>query len=210
MNRNGKFLSKFAAAFLAGITACAVCGGCSGNPNKDKPHPTAVITVKNYGTIELELYQDIAPNTVANFITLAKDGFYNGLIFHRVIPDFMIQGGDPDGKGTGGPGYSIKGEFTNNGFQNDLKHEAGVISMARTMYDMDSAGSQFFICTATKPSLDGDYAAFGKVTAGLEVARAIAEAKRDSADKPLEDIVIESITVDEKGGDYSNVQKIKM
>ena len=145
---------------------------------------------------------------MANFISLAKEGFYNGLIFHRVIPDFMIQGGDPEGTGFGGPGYSIKGEFSKNGFENNLKHEPGVISMARSKL-MDTAGSQFFICTATSPNLDGMYAAFGKVTKGLDVAFAISKVERDADDKPLEDIVIESIVVDEKGGDYSNVQKIK-
>lgn len=206
---NRKLFSKITAALFAGITACAVCGGCTGNPNKDKPHPTAVITVKGYGTIELELYQDIAPNTVANFISLAKAGFYDGLTFHRVIPGFMIQGGDPDGNGMGGPGYTIQGEFSSNGFENNLKHVPGVISMARTLSSFDSAGSQFFICTETAPNLDGDYAAFGMVTAGLDVACAIAEAERDAKDKPLEAIVIESIVIDEKGGEYSNVKKVK-
>ncbi len=209
MKRNLKFFGKIAAALLTGITACVFCGACHRNPNIEKPHPTAVITVKNYGVIKLELYQDVAPNTVANFISLAKAGFYDGLTFHRVIPDFMIQSGDPDGNGRGGPGYSIKGEFENNGYANSLKHETGVISMARYSNNMNSAGSQFFICTADSPHLDGDFAAFGKVTDGLEIAFAISKAERDSNDRPLSDIVIKSITVDEKGGDYSNVQKIK-
>ena len=160
------------------------------------------------GEIQILLFPDAAPKAVENFTTHAKNGYYDGLIFHRVIPDFMIQGGDPEGTGFGGPGYSIKGEFSKNGFENNLKHEPGVISMARSKL-MDTAGSQFFICTATSPNLDGMYAAFGKVTKGLDVAFAISKVERDADDKPLEDIVIESIVVDEKGGDYSNVQKIK-
>lgn len=207
---NRKLFGKFTSMLLAGVTACAVCGGCSqdSDQNLNKPHPTATITIRDYGVIELELYQEIAPNTVANFITLAKSGFYDGVIFHRVVENFMIQGGDPDGTGRGGPGYAIKGEFTRNGFQNTLKHEPGVISMARTKVP-DSAGSQFFICTATTPSLDGQYAAFGKVTSGLEVAYKISKVATDSDDKPLTDVVIESIKIDEKGGDYSHVEKIK-
>ncbi len=207
---NRKLFGKITSMLLAGVTACAVCGGCSENAdfNADKPHPTATITVRDYGAIELELYQEIAPNTVANFISLAKSGFYDGLIFHRVIEDFMIQGGDPKGTGMGGPGYAIKGEFTQNGFTNTLKHEPGVISMARSTIP-DSAGSQFFICTAVYPSLDGKYAAFGKVTSGLEVAYEISKTATDRNDKPLTDVVIESIKIDEKGGDYSHVEKIK-
>lgn len=201
---------KFAAMFLTGVATCVLCGGCSENPNKNKQHPTAVITIKEYGDITVELYQDKAPNTVANFISLANSGFYDGLTFHRVIENFMIQGGDPNGNGTGGPGYSIKGEFPDNGYENnDVRHEAGVISMGRTQYDLDSAGSQFFICSVTYPSLDGKYAAFGKVTEGLEIVEAISKVKTDKNDKPVTDIVIESIKVDTKGGDYSNVQKIK-
>lgn len=208
MNRHLKICLKITSALLTGLTVCAVCGGCSENPNQDKPHPTAVIRVRDYGDIELELYQDVAPNTVANFISLAKDGFYNGLTFHRIVPGFMLQGGDPLGNGYGGPGYSIKGEFSENGFENNLKHEAGVISMARSQ-SYDSAGSQFFICTEETPGLDGQHAAFGKVTSGMEVVYAIEKVQTDANDKPLEDIVIESITVDEKGGDYSNVEKIE-
>ena len=208
MNRHLKICLKITSALLTGLTVCAVCGGCSENPNQDKPHPTAVIRVRDYGDIELELYQDVAPNTVANFISLAKDGFYNGLTFHRIVPGFVLQGGDPLGNGYGGPGYSIKGEFSDNGFENNLKHEAGVISMARSQ-SYDSAGSQFFICTVETPGLDGQHAAFGKVTSGMEVVYAIEKVQTDANDKPLEDIVIESITVDEKGGDYSNVEKIE-
>ena len=208
MNRHLKICLKITSALLTGLTVCAVCGGCSENPNQDKPHPTAVIRVRDYGDIELELYQDVAPNTVANFISLAKDGFYNGLTFHRIVPGFVLQGGDPLGNGYGGPGDSIKGEFSDNGFENNLKHEAGVISMARSQ-SYDSAGSQFFICTEETPGLDGQHAAFGKVTSGMEVVYAIEKVQTDANDKPLEDIVIESITVDEKGGDYSNVEKIE-
>lgn len=208
MNRHLKICLQITSALLTGLTVCAVCGGCSENPNQDKPHPTAVIRVRDYGDIELELYQDVAPNTVANFISLAKDGFYNGLTFHRIVPGFVLQGGDPLGNGYGGPGYSIKGEFSDNGFENNLKHEAGVISMARSQ-SYDSAGSQFFICTEETPGLDGQHAAFGKVTSGMEVVYAIEKVQTDANDKPLEDIVIESITVDEKGGDYSNVEKIE-
>lgn len=175
--------------------------------NKDKEHPVATITVKDYGVIVLELYQDIAPNTVANFISLAKSGFYDGLTFHRVINDFMIQGGDPDGKGTGGPGYSIKGEFSVNGFENNLKHTPGVISMARSN-SYDSAGSQFFICTGDCSHLDAKYAGFGKVTSGLDVAYEIAKQGSSYNSTPSKKIIIESITVDEKGGRYSVVEKL--
>lgn len=165
-------------------------------------NPRFVITMANGSTMEGELYPDIAPESVGNFISLAGSGFYNGLIFHRVIPGFMIQGGCPEGSGMGGPGYCIKGEFLSNGFQNPLKHTYGVLSMARSMMK-DSAGSQFFIMTSTSPHLDGDYAAFGKVTKGLETADAIVNTPTDRRDRPLEDQVIESIvvTVDE-GASY--------
>lgn len=165
-------------------------------------NPRFMITMANGSTMEGELYPDIAPESVGNFISLAGSGFYNGLIFHRVIPGFMIQGGCPEGSGMGGPGYCIKGEFLSNGFQNPLKHTYGVLSMARSMMK-DSAGSQFFIMTSTSPHLDGDYAAFGKVTKGLETADAIVNTPTDRRDRPLEDQVIESIvvTVDE-GASY--------
>lgn len=142
-----------------------------------------------------ELYPDIAPATVQNFIDLVQKGFYNGLTFHRVIPGFMIQGGCPEGKGTGGPGYSIKGEFSANGFKNDLKHTRGVLSMARAM-NPDSAGSQFFLMAADSPHLDGQYAAFGKITEGLEAVDRIVSVKRDMSDKPREPQVIKSITIE--------------
>ena len=143
-----------------------------------------------------ELYEDIAPETVKNFEKLANEGFYDGLIFHRVIPGFMIQGGCPEGTGMGGPGYTIKGEFTSNGFKNDLKHTTGVLSMARAMHP-DSAGSQFFIMVADAPHLDGQYAGFGKITEGVETAVDIAHVDRDAMDRPLEDVVIKNIKVED-------------
>ena len=153
------------------------------------------IEMEKGGVMTGELYENIAPATVENFEKLAKDGFFYWLIFHRLIPGFMIQGGCPDGTGMGGPGYSIKGEFTMNGHQNNLKHERGVLSMARTM-DPDSAGSQFFIMTTTSPHLDGQYASFGRVTEGMEVADEIVNAPRDVFDKPMEDQVIKTIRVE--------------
>ena len=159
------------------------------------------ITMENGDVMKAELYPEIAPNTVNNFISLVKKGFYDGRIFHRVIPGFMIQGGCPDGTGMGGPGYSIKGEFSQNGFTNDLKHTPGVLSMARAMHP-DSAGSQFFIMHKTSPHLDGSYAAFGKVTEGLEVVDKIANTPTDFRDRPLEDQVIATITVDTFGEEY--------
>ncbi|WP_338031864.1 peptidylprolyl isomerase [Desulfosporosinus fructosivorans] len=161
--------------------------------------------------IKMELYPDVAPNTVKSFISLVKKGFYNGLIFHRVMPEFMIQGGDPSGNGTGGPGYSIKGEFTNNGFVNDLKHERGVISMGRTSQSKDSAGSQFFIMVATNPSLDKDYAAFGKVLTGMETVDKIVNTPRGkkAKDKPNQDQVMKSVTVDTMGVTYAEPDVIK-
>ena len=160
--------------------------------------PLVTMKIKDYGTIQLELYPEVAPNTVNNFISLANSGFYDGLTFHRVIKDSMIQGGDPDGIGTGGPGYSIAGEFTSNGFANSLKHTKGVLSMARAMHP-DSAGSQFFIMVADAPHLDGQYASFGKVIEGLEVADDIVAQKTDVYDRPYEDQVIKSMTVDMHG-----------
>jgi peptidyl-prolyl cis-trans isomerase B (cyclophilin B) len=156
----------------------------------------ATIKVKDFGTIELELYPDIAPQSVYNFCDLARQGFYDGLIFHRVISGFMIQGGDPEGTGMGGPGYVIKGEFAANDVENNLSHERGVISMARTMQSYDSAGSQFFIMHQDYTDLDGQYAAFGKVADGMDVVDAIAAVKTDENDKPLTDVVIESVTID--------------
>ena len=158
------------------------------------------------GTITAELYPEIAPNTVNNFISLINKGFYDGLMFHRVIKGFMIQGGDPDGVGTGGPGYSIKGEFAINGVENNLKHTAGVLSMARSMMP-DSAGSQFFIMHKDAPHLDGQYAAFGKVTDGMDTVNAIAETETDYSDAPLEPQMIIKVTVDTDGVDYPEPEK---
>ena len=169
-------------------------------------NPIITITMQNGSVMKGELYPEIAPNTVNNFISLVKKGYYNGLIFHRVIPGFMIQGGCPDGTGMGGPGYSIKGEFTQNGFKNDLKHTKGVLSMARTMAP-NSAGSQFFIMHQTSPHLDGAYAAFGKITEGLDVIDAIAGVRTDFRDRPLEDQVIKSMEIDTLGVDYPEPEK---
>lgn len=169
-------------------------------------NPIVTITMENDEQIIVELFPNIAPNTVKNFISLIEDGFYDGLIFHRVIPGFMIQGGDPNGTGTGGPGYGIKGEFSSNGFQNDLAHERGVLSMARSQHP-DSAGSQFFIMHQNSPHLDGDYASFGQVIEGMEVVDQIAGVKRDDGDKPLEDQRMKTVTVDTKGYEYEQPEK---
>lgn len=167
-----------------------------------------IVTIKtSKGTIELELYPDVAPNTVNNFISLIQKGFYNGTSFHRVIPNFMIQGGDPKGNGTGGPGYSIRGEFTSNHFQNDLKHSRGVLSMARAI-DPNSAGSQFFIMVEDTPYLDGEYASFGRVISGMEECDRIAGVPRDYDDKPLEKEPILSVTVETFGETYAKPKTI--
>ena len=161
-----------------------------------------IVTIQtNHGTIQAELYPDIAPNTVNNFIYLIQKGFYDGLTFHRVIPGFMIQGGDPEGTGTGGPGHTSEGEFFANGIPNPLNHTAGVLSMARSA-DPNSAGSQFFIMVDDAPHLDGKYAAFGKVTQGLEEAVRIANVRRDVEDRPLEPQIMEKVTVETFGKDY--------
>lgn len=169
-------------------------------------NPIVTFNIAGQGTIKAELYPEIAPNTVNNFISLVKSGFYNGVIFHRVIKGFMIQGGDPEGTGMGGPDYSIKGEFAQNGFANDLKHTAGVLSMARTQIP-DSAGSQFFIMHKDAPHLDGAYAAFGKVIEGMEVVNAIAEIPTDWHDRPMADQVMETVTVDTFGVEYPEPEK---
>lgn len=169
-------------------------------------NPIITIEMENNDTMKLELYPDIAPNTVNNFISLANKGYYNGLIFHRVIEGFMIQGGCPEGTGTGGPGYSIKGEFAQNGFKNDLKHSAGVISMARSMMP-NSAGSQFFIMHKNAPHLDGAYAAFGKIIEGQDVVDKIATVPTSFNDRPLEEQKIKSITVDTLGETYPEPEK---
>ncbi len=170
-------------------------------------NPIVTIEMEDGGVMKAELYPDVAPNTVNNFISLVQKGYYDGLIFHRVIPGFMIQGGCPDGTGMGGPGYSIKGEFTGNGFQNDLVHDRGVLSMARTMAP-DSAGSQFFVMVEKAPHLDGQYAAFGKVIEGMEVADAIVNAKRDWNDKPRQPQRMKKVTVDTFGVDYPEPEKV--
>ena len=163
------------------------------------------LKIKDLGDIVIELDRDNAPISCANFTKLAKDGFYDGLTFHRVIKGFMIQGGDPEGIGIGGPGYSIKGEFKANGVDNKLSHKRGVISMARSQ-DFDSAGSQFFICDKNDEFLDGQYAAFGKVTSGMDVVDKIAKVRKDSNDKPLEDVIIEKVIVsDEKDVDFEKI-----
>ena len=163
--------------------------------------------MENGDVIKAELYPDIAPISVNNFISLIRKGFYDGLIFHRVIKGFMIQGGDPEGTGMGGPGYSIRGEFAQNGYPNDLKHTAGVLSMARSMHP-DSAGSQFFIMHKNAPHLDGSYAAFGKVTEGMENVNKIAETKTDYSDRPLKEQKIKTVTVETFGVDYPEPEKV--
>lgn len=169
-----------------------------------------IVTIKMYdgGVIKAELYPEIAPNTVANFVSLINKGYYNDLIFHRVIPGFMIQGGCPNGNGMGGPGYEIPGEFSANGFENDLKHSRGVLSMARTM-DPDSAGSQFFIMHDDAPHLDGQYAAFGKVTEGMDVVDKIAGCRTGWGDKPLQPQIMKKVTVDTFGVDYPQPKKTR-
>ena len=169
-------------------------------------NPIVTITMENGDVMKAELYPDIAPNTVNNFISLIKKGFYDGIIFHRVIKGFMIQGGDPQGIGIGGPGYSIKGEFSQNGFKNDLAHTPGVLSMARSMMP-DSAGSQFFIMHANAPHLDGQYAAFGKVVEGLDVVDKIASVRTGWQDKPVEEQKIQSMTVELFGETYPEPEK---
>ena len=169
-------------------------------------NPIVTIEMENGDIMKAELYPEISPNTVNNFISLVKQGYYDGIIFHRVIRGFMIQGGDPQGTGVGGPGYSIKGEFSGNGFKNDLKHTPGVLSMARTMMP-DTAGSQFFIMHETSPHLDGQYAGFGKVIEGLDVVNKIAAVATDYMDKPLEPQVMKKVTVDTFGVDYPEPEK---
>ena len=169
-------------------------------------NPIVTIEMNNGDIMKAELYPETAPNTVNNFISLVKKGYYDGIIFHRVIRGFMIQGGDPEGTGVGGPGYSIKGEFTQNGFPNDLKHTKGVLSMARTMMP-DTAGSQFFVMHETSPHLDGQYAAFGKVIEGEDVIDKIASVATDYMDKPLEEQKMKKVTVETFGVEYPEPEK---
>ena len=170
-------------------------------------NPIVTIEMENGDVMKAELYPEIAPNTVNNFISLVNKGFYDGVIFHRVIRGFMIQGGDPQGTGVGGPGYSIKGEFSYNGFANDLKHTKGVLSMARTM-EPNSAGSQFFIMHETSPHLDGQYAACGKVVEGEDIIDKIAAVATDYMDKPLEEQKMKKVTVETFGQDYPEPEKM--
>ena len=170
-------------------------------------NPIVTFTMENGDVFKAELYPDLAPQSVNNFISLINKNFYDGLIFHRVIKGFMIQGGDPEGTGMGGPGYSIKGEFSSNGFKNDLKHTEGVLSMARSMFP-DSAGRQFFVMHKTSPHLDGDYAAFGKVIEGMEVVNAIAEVDTDFSDRPRTPQVMKTVTVETFGVDYPEPEKL--
>ncbi|NMA60631.1 MAG: peptidylprolyl isomerase [Firmicutes bacterium] len=183
------------------------CGSGVAFAEGQSPNPVVTMDLGELGTMEIELYPAVAPNTVANFISLVQQGYYDGVIFHRVIPGFMIQGGDPTGTGTGGPGYSIKGEFAQNGFRNDLKHGRGVISMARTSIP-DSAGSQFFIMVERAPHLDGAYAAFGQVIKGIEVADKIVNAERNRADRPLQDQTMVKVTVETFGVEYPEPEKL--
>jgi len=209
-----KFLILVLCLAMAILPACskqdADAKGTAQTANNDKAasnYPIVTMEVEKFGTITLELYPDVAPNTVANFVELANKGFYNGLTFHRIISGFMIQGGCPNGDGMGNPGYSIKGEFSANGVKNNLKHTRGVISMARNNISMDSAGSQFFIMHADASYLDGQYAAFGKVIEGMDVVDAIATTPTYASDRPRKEVVIKSVTVDTKGVEYT-VEKI--
>lgn len=170
-------------------------------------NPIVTFEMENGDTMKAELYPEIAPNTVNNFISLVQNGFYDGLIFHRVIRGFMIQGGCPDGTGMGGPGYTIKGEFSQNGFANDLRHTEGVLSMARAMHP-NSAGSQFFIMHKNSPHLDGAYAAFGKITEGMDIVNKIAETATDYSDRPLEEQKMKKVTVDTMGVEYPVPERV--
>ena len=170
-------------------------------------NPIVTFEMENGDIMKAELYPEIAPNTVNNFISLVQNGFYDGLIFHRVIRGFMIQGGCPDGTGMGGPGYTIKGEFSQNGFANDLRHTEGVLSMARAMHP-DSAGSQFFIMHKNSPLLDGAYAAFGKITEGMDIVNKIAETATDYSDRPLEEQKMKKVTVDTMGVEYPAPERV--
>jgi peptidyl-prolyl cis-trans isomerase B (cyclophilin B) len=188
------------------LVASSVAG--TGRAMTENANPVVTIDMGDLGVIDVELYPDVAPNTVYNFISLVQQGFYDGLIFHRVIPGFVIQGGDPLGNGTGGPGYSIKGEFSRNGFLNGLKHERGVISMARANHP-DSAGSQFFIMVDDAPHLDGSYAAFGRVIRGMDVVDKIVTVPRLAGDRPIEDQKMVRVTVETFGVEYPQPEVIR-
>lgn len=178
------------------------------NENMANTNPIVTIEMANGDIMKAELYPEIAPNTVNNFISLVKKGYYDGVIFHRIIPGFMIQGGDPDGTGMGGPGYCIKGEFSHNGFENNLLHTKGVLSMARTMIP-DSAGSQFFIMHAAAPHLDGEYAAFGKLIEGEDILDKIATVGTDWNDRPMKPQVMNKVTVETFGVEYDEPEKLE-
>ena len=199
---------KIIAALLCVCTVFCLfaCGKNESSDTNGTDLVKAEISVKNFGKIELELYPDIAPITVQNFVDLANSGFYDGLTFHRIVKGFMIQGGCPNGNGMGGPGYTIKGEFSQNGFTNNFKHTKGVLSMARAM-DPNSAGSQFFIMHKDAPHLDGAYAAFGMVIDGMDVVNKIAETRTDYSDRPLKEQKIKSMTVDTFGEVYDEPEK---
>ena len=204
MNKTLKLILTAIVVFGLCAASVFVYVGMTTEDYSGVPLPNVTITMESGEEIHLELYPNVAPHTVANFVSLAQDGFYDGLIFHRVIAGFMIQGGDPNGNGTGGPGYNIKGEFAANGVKNDIKHERGVLSMARRGDGYDTAGSQFFIMHGDHASLDGLYAAFGRVTdeASMEVVDKIATTKTDANDKPLTEWRIKTITVDTHGVTY--------
>lgn len=202
------------------LAACCGLAGCAQEVTEEpqtmeQQYPIATIEMADGSVIRIELYPDVAENTVKNFIYLANTGFYDGVIFHRVIEGFMIQGGDPDGTGTGGPGYRIKGEFSNNHYDNDLKHERGVISMARQgnpyfpASAYNTAGSQFFIMHADSEHLDGDYAAFGRVIEGMDVVDAIAAVETDANDRPLVEQRMETVRVETFGVDYGEPERIE-
>lgn len=194
---------------LVGALIFSCCGGgLVFAAEQEAKNPLVIMDLGELGTMEIELFPRVAPNTVHNFISLIQQGYYDGVIFHRVIPGFMIQGGDPTGTGTGGPGYSIKGEFTQNGFPNKLGHDRGVLSMARTNVP-DSAGSQFFVMVEKSPHLDGAYAAFGQVVKGLNVADKIVQTDRDRMDKPLQDQTIVKMSVETFGVEYPEPEKIE-
>ncbi len=195
------FYSSLAIVVVVLLFGLSVPAAAEGPAN-----PQVTIEVGDVGTVVVELYPDVAPNTVNNFLSLVQAGFYDGTIFHRVIPGFMVQGGDPTGTGTGGPGYAIAGEFSQNGFANDLKHERGVISMARAQ-NPDSAGSQFFIMVADAPHLDGAYAGFGKVVSGMEVIDQVVNQPRNRMDRPDEDQVMVKVTAETYGVDYPEPEK---
>ncbi|TXC93081.1 peptidylprolyl isomerase [Metabacillus litoralis] len=212
MKKFSKYYSILLLTFLFILTGCGTTDNNQSNNGSTKPaqkiedNPIVTIEMENNDLIKMELYPNVAPNTVNNFISLVESGFYDGLIFHRVIPDFMIQGGDPEGVGTGGPGYTIKGEFEDNGFENSIKHERGIVSMARSQAP-DSAGSQFFIMVAESNNLDGSYAAFGKVIEGMDAVDYIVNVKTDEQDKPKEDQKIKKVTVETFGIDYPEPKK---